>query len=139
MAYLNSEDQVRAARRHYEANKSEIKARTKKRNRKQRIKNRRYVAFIKELSECVDCGEGNPIVLEFDYVRGDKKMCVSDMRNQSYSIKTIQEEIDKCEIRCANCHRIVTHERRLEKKNIAEVIEEIQEEVEFNQLSMCFG
>ena len=66
-------------------------------------------------------------------------MCVSDMRNQSYSIKTIQEEIDKCEIRCANCHRIVTHERRLEKKNIAEVIEEIQEEVEFNQLSICFG
>tara|TARA_R110001592_G_scaffold328242_2_gene609693 strand:+ start:259 stop:678 length:420 start_codon:yes stop_codon:yes gene_type:complete len=139
MAYLNSEDQVRAAKRHYEANKSEIKARTAVRNKKQRLKNRKYVAFIKELSECVDCGEGNPIVLEFDHVRGKKKMCVSDMRNQSYSIKTIQKEIDKCDIRCANCHRIVTYKRRLEKRDIVKAVEETQEEVSLSQLSICFG
>jgi predicted HNH restriction endonuclease len=65
-----------------------------------------------------------------------KKSNVSDMANQSYSFKTIQEEIDKCEVRCANCHRIVTHERRQEEK---ESVEQIQEEMALDQLSMNFG
>ena len=120
MAYKNKEAQAEASKRHYEANKDKIKSRTLIRNKKQNHKNRKYIAFIKSLSECVDCGEDNTIVLEFDHVRGVKKNNVSDMANQSYSFRTIQKEIDKCEVRCANCHRIVTHERRLAaKKNIS--------------------
>ena len=79
------------------------------------------------------------IVLEFDLVRGEKRGNVSDMSHQSFSIKTIQLEIEKCEIRCANCHRIATYERRLDKKNISQVIEKIQKELVSNQLSMSFG
>ena len=120
MAYKNKEDQAAASKRYYEANKDKVKSRTLIRNKKQNYKNRKYIAFIKSLSECVDCGEDNTIVLEFDHVRGVKKSNVSDMANQSYSFKTIQKEIDKCEVRCANCHRIATHERRLAaKKNIS--------------------
>tara|TARA_R110000824_G_scaffold2102_1_gene10027 strand:+ start:1966 stop:2337 length:372 start_codon:yes stop_codon:yes gene_type:complete len=120
MAYKNKEDQAAASKRYYEANKDKVKSRTLIRNKKQNYKNRKYIAFIKSLSECVDCGEDNTIVLEFDHVRGVKKNNVSDMANQSYSFRTIQKEIDKCEVRCANCHRIVTHERRLAaKKNIS--------------------
>tara|TARA_R110000824_G_scaffold78261_1_gene197681 strand:+ start:72 stop:434 length:363 start_codon:yes stop_codon:yes gene_type:complete len=118
MAYKSKEDQAVASKRHYEANKDKIKARTFKRNKKQNLKNREYVSFIKNLFDCVDCGESNPIVLEFDHVRGKKKMCVSNMISQSYSFKTIQEEIDKCEVRCANCHRVITHERREAAKAI---------------------
>ena len=136
MAYKNKEDQASASKRHYEANKDKVKSRTLKRNKKQNYKNRRYIAFVKSLSECVDCGESNAVVLEFDHVRGVKKSNVSDMANQSYSFKTIQEEIDKCEVRCANCHRIVTHERRQEEK---ESVEQIQEEMALDQLSMNFG
>tara|TARA_R100000234_G_C5001769_1_gene180629 strand:+ start:2952 stop:3314 length:363 start_codon:yes stop_codon:yes gene_type:complete len=112
MAYKDAKDQAAAAKRHYEANKQKIKDRSKKRNREQRKKNKEYIAFVKSMLSCVDCGEDNPVLLDFDHVRGEKKSNISDMANQSYSIETIQKEIDKCEPRCANCHRAITHKRR---------------------------
>ena len=112
MPYKNKEDQLAYGREHYKRNKEKYKERSKKRNKEQRQKNKEYIKHIKQNSCCVDCGEDNPIVLEFDHVRGVKKANISDMARQSYSIKTIQKEIDKCEIRCANCHREATHKRR---------------------------
>ena len=139
MAYINKEDQAWASKLHYEANKIKIKARTARRNKKQRRINKEYVAFIKSLSHCIDCGNDNDVVLEFDHVRGEKRANVSDMAHQSYSVESLQLEIEKCEVRCANCHRIQTHKRRLENKKTSEAIEEIQEELVSNQLSMNFG
>lgn len=52
---------------------------------------------------CVDCGETDPIVLEFDHVQGNKRDAVS--RLIRYSLQVVQDEILKCEVRCANCHR----------------------------------
>ena len=112
MAYKDAKDQAAAAKRHYEANKQKIKDRSKKRNREQRKRNKAYVQFVKSLNSCIDCGESNPVLLEFDHIRGEKKSNISDMSNQSYSIQTIQKEIDKCEVRCAYCHRAVTYKRR---------------------------
>lgn len=60
---------------------------------------------------CVDCGESDPVVLDFDHVKGEKRRAIADMVSNYYSIKTIKDEIRKCEIRCANCHRKKTHER----------------------------
>lgn len=54
---------------------------------------------------CVDCGESNPIVLEFDHVFGQKRMAISQMCTRGYSIPTIALEIEKCVVRCGNCHR----------------------------------
>jgi hypothetical protein len=46
------------------------------------------------------------MVLEFDHVRGDKLNSVSVLAySLGASLKRIQTEIDKCEVRCANCHR----------------------------------
>ena len=57
---------------------------------------------------CVDCGITNPIVLEFDHLR-DKIGSISNLLNiQKYSWKALEKEISKCEVRCANCHRIKT-------------------------------
>ena len=61
---------------------------------------------------CVDCGESDPIVLEFDHVRGVKNRDVTTMVRDGCSWNTILQEIAKCEIRCANCHRKVTARRR---------------------------
>ena len=112
MAYKNKEDQREYARKHYASNKKIYKDRATKRNKLQRKKNKEYTNSIKENSQCVDCGESNPLVLDFDHVRGVKFSHISDMVNRPYNINKIKEEIKKCEIRCANCHRIVTHNRR---------------------------
>lgn len=54
------------------------------------------------LHPCVDCGETDPVVLQFDH-RRDKRMDVSDMC-RSFGWPVILAEILKCEVRCANCH-----------------------------------
>lgn len=116
MAYKNSEDQKEAVKRHYQKNKDKIKARSYERNKIQRVRNRDFVKSIKEISECIDCGENNPLVLDFDHVRGDKVLAISDMVNRAYGINSISEEMEKCEVRCANCHRIITEKRRDDKR-----------------------
>lgn len=54
---------------------------------------------------CVDCGEDDPIVLDFDHVSDEKSTEVSSMVHTGYSWSRIKAEIDKCEVVCANCHR----------------------------------
>lgn len=53
---------------------------------------------------CVDCGEADPIVLDFDHVSGEKIDSISRLLRRS-SWARIMSEIEKCEVRCANCHR----------------------------------
>ena len=62
------------------------------------------VAYLKEHS-CVDCGEADPIVLEFDHVRGEKLFDVSAAGSKGLRLPAVQLEVEKCDVRCANCHR----------------------------------
>lgn len=67
-------------------------------------------------SECTDCKTKDFEVLEFDHVNGIKKEDISKMlRKSSWTSNDVQEEIEKCEVRCVNCHRAVTHIRKLQK------------------------
>lgn len=63
---------------------------------------------------CVDCGERDPVVLEFDHVRGEKIADVSMMISNGWPWWRIEAEIAKCDVRCANDHRRVTKRRREE-------------------------
>lgn len=88
----------------YKANKAEHKARVGKRKRK-------IVAAVRDnllkyFSEhaCVDCGESDLRVLDFDH-EDDKRTEVSNLMRYGYSWETILEEIQKCVVRCSNCHR----------------------------------
>lgn len=61
---------------------------------------------------CVDCGERDPVVLDCDHVSGDKKAAISFMVVRAHSWDKIKEEINKCVVRCANCHRRKTAKER---------------------------
>lgn len=52
---------------------------------------------------CVDCGNDDINVLEFDHVRGCKSYNVG--RFGTLRFETLLKEIAKCDVRCANCHR----------------------------------
>ena len=91
---------------HYQNNKAAYK-------KKARFHTKRYVAKARVLvyefklgNPCNDCGETDPIVLEFNHLAPeDKRGHVSEMVNNGYSERTIMDEIRKCVILCANCHR----------------------------------
>lgn len=60
---------------------------------------------------CVDCGEKDPVVLEFDHTSGRKRFNISHAIHDGRAINSVQDEIRKCEVRCANCHRRITARR----------------------------
>ncbi|MGE2688422.1 hypothetical protein [Mycolicibacterium pulveris] len=95
--------------------------RTPSKNSQRRAGKRRAIAAAKAYVRhhllthpCVDCGEDDPVVLEFDHVTGVKLRDVGSMARGGWNLAAIQSEIDKCEVRCANCHRRVTARRRNE-------------------------
>lgn len=99
---INTKNRIR-----YHKNDDELKRRRK--NSKDRVKaNREFVYKYLETHPCVDCGENNPIVLEFDHKNGEDK--VGNVCNIVFrqSMSRLKDEIEKCEVRCANCHRIKT-------------------------------
>lgn len=53
---------------------------------------------------CVDCGENDPIVLEFDH-RSGKRAGINELMRRSIEWSEIRAEIEACDVRCANCHR----------------------------------
>lgn len=73
--------------------------------------NQAYVKAYLETHPCVDCGESDWVVLEFDHVRGEKRRNLSYMITRGFSMRNLLDEIAKCEVRCANCHKRVTHQR----------------------------
>lgn len=84
---------------------------------RRRQQRRDVVATYKADHPCVDCGESDPVVLEFDHVRGTKLMNINDFVAGRGTLAQLAEEIEKCEVRCANCHRRITHKRRIEQEN----------------------
>lgn len=80
------------------------------------------VAIVEERkkSPCADCGGTFPAVcMDFDHVRGVKKTGINQIVAQFWSVDILLEELAKCELVCANCHRIRTHaDKALHKQRI---------------------
>jgi hypothetical protein len=91
---------------HYERNTAYYTKKARARN--SAIKQEIQYQLLMYLSThaCVDCGESDPVVLDFDHIdKGNKSASVADMLKDRRSWSTIEIEIAKCEVRCANCHR----------------------------------
>lgn len=70
-----------------------------------------FINKIKMDKGCFKCGyKTHAAALDFNHVRGDKKFNIS--QDSKVAIDRLLAEIEKCEILCANCHRIHTFENR---------------------------
>ena len=68
------------------------------------IKNRiKVFDYLSEMG-CVDCGEKDVVVLQFDHKDESKKTAGISSMIRGSCWDTIKKEIDKCDVRCANCH-----------------------------------
>jgi hypothetical protein len=97
-------------KKHYQANRQRYidqAAVVKRRLRQERTS--RLIEYF-GTHPCVDCGEADPIVLEFDHLRDKRFDIGTSILN--YSWQVILDEIAKCEVVCANCHRRRTAIRR---------------------------
>src|SRR2546427_3094171 len=93
--------------RNYRKNHEREKARIYKYVAARKADTRRRIAEYLSTHPCVDCGETDIVVLEFDHVR-EKVADVATYANSGRSWERIWAEIEKCEVRCANCHRLKT-------------------------------
>jgi hypothetical protein len=64
---------------------------------------------------CVDCGEADVVVLQFDHLH-NKRFDLAQMLSGGWTWRAIEQEIAKCEVRCSNCHRLRTARRHAERK-----------------------
>jgi hypothetical protein len=103
-------------REHYLANKQRYIDQA--RIQKKALQLERTIYLIKhfETHPCVDCGETDPVVLEFDHLR-DKSFAIGQALSKA-SWQRILDEIQKCEVVCANCHRRRTARRRRALRSI---------------------
>jgi hypothetical protein len=110
MPCKTKEGQAASARRHYLKNKACMIARAKAFTKFARARNVAYVLEYLLRHPCIVCKNDDVEVLEFDHVRGKKEGNVSDLAIRPVSLEKLQREIDKCEVRCANCHRKITRQ-----------------------------
>jgi hypothetical protein len=102
-----------AANRAWYSRHAETQKQAVTRNNVRATEERRRVIRAAKQRPCVDCGHSYPFyVMDLDHVRGTKFRSISQMVNgHKYSIAKILEEIAKCDVVCANCHRERTFSR----------------------------
>ena len=91
-------------RNHYAHHSDYYISKAGKRNKAVTIEQRQKRYNYLMAHPCVDCGESDPVCLEFDHVKGLKAGNISEMVG-NYAWDAIEYEISKCVVRCANFHR----------------------------------
>ena len=95
---------------HYTANRQRYVDQAGVRKRRLFLERTTYLIDLFATHPCVDCGESDPVVLEFDHL--DSKLFDIGAALSSRRWQDILDEIAKCEVVCANCHRRRTARRR---------------------------
>lgn len=95
------------AKQYFQENKEVQMPNILKNKLKRKIRNRQFINDYLKTHPCVDCGIADLRVLEFDHQR-DKLHEVGKLVSGGQSLMLIEKEIEKCVVRCCNCHRIKT-------------------------------
>jgi hypothetical protein len=91
---------------HYLKNTALYKKRRRESGRRYFLRDRAYVIEYLRSHPCVDCGEDDPVVLEFDHIdRTTKDTEIGNLVRWGCSLLRLSREISKCTVRCAHCHR----------------------------------
>ena len=86
----------------------------RKNNAKVYAKHREFINRSR-MKPCTDCGmQYNPWVMEFDH--RDPKTKSFDITGSHHGMKRIVEELQKCDVVCANCHAERTHKQFMASK-----------------------
>jgi len=95
---------------HYKANKQRYIDRAQVQKRKLYLERTTYLIEYFSTHPCVECGEADPVVLDFDHLRDKAFEIAQALPYRNW--QSILDEIRKCEVVCANCHRRRTAQRR---------------------------
>lgn len=106
-------------RDYYRRNREAQKARLLRNASATRAENRRRIIEYLSTHPCVDCGETDIVVLEFDH-SGNKVADIATYMNSGRSWARVEAEIAKCDVRCANCHRRKTRATLFPKAEVLE-------------------
>ena len=72
---------------------------------------RDWFRSLKKQCKCSKCGNDDFRVLEFDHLdRNGKSFDLGESIRRGYSKTKILNEIEKCQVLCANCHNIVVYD-----------------------------
>jgi hypothetical protein len=108
MPYKDIHKRREAHKRYYYKNVAKY---LEKNNRRKKL----LISFIHELKQkpCMDCGVMYPpYVMDFDHREANTKVSsIARLVGDNRSKKKLLEELEKCDLICANCHRIRTHNR----------------------------
>jgi hypothetical protein len=99
-------------REHYLANKQRYIDQARARKQALRLERTTYLLEFFSSHPCTDFGEKDPVVLEFDHLSAEAKSFGIGQALSYRAWPSILEEIEKCEVVCANCHRRRTTLRR---------------------------
>jgi hypothetical protein len=99
----------------YQKNKEAVLPRKRARQTKWVKFIRRVKDEIKLFTGCKHCGyDEHPRALDFHHrERSGKDFEVSTGAGAAISLAKLLSEISKCDVLCANCHRIETHNERV--------------------------
>jgi len=92
-------------RAHYVANKPDYIRQAIAQMKGRRERNRREVLLYLASHPCVDCGIADPVVLEFDHRDRLTKLAEVSRLIVNKPWARVHAEIEKCDVRCINCHR----------------------------------
>ena len=95
-------------RQHYAENAGRLRAQMRNQARERKA---HFVAYLG--GKCFDCGEAHePYIFDFDHRDPNTKTADPGALMAQSSMERIREEVDKCDLVCANCHRRRTYHSR---------------------------